>query len=296
MMRKRFVPSSVNKGSSSSSGSSFGSIGSSFGSSSKSVIDWCSDNKSIVALSLVVVLAIVGIVVAYFVNEDFANTVSTYMPFLKKSGVKDLDIIFFFSPTCPWCQKMITVLEKEGTKGDFEMVDITQEDGQKLATKYGAMSRGVPNFVSRKTNTGTVGFKQSSQDIINDLQAATNPSKEQNSPQPHSHPEREMAPESGPGGPGSNPLEPINSPDIQNLGVVLFYSDSCGWCKRAKDDAEQLGIVPFLEMQDLAQGGQEMIQNLGLEFKGVPMFYSHATGKSAVGYQPWSKVVSMLSR
>ena len=63
--------------------------------------------------------------------------------------IKDLDVMFFMSPTCPWCKKMAAVMEKGNTLKDVMVVDVSKEDGQELAKKYGAASRGVPSFISR---------------------------------------------------------------------------------------------------------------------------------------------------
>jgi hypothetical protein len=48
-------------------------------------------------------------------------------------------------------------------------------------------------------------------------------------------------------------------------------------------------------MQDISQGVPEMIQNQGIQIDGVPLIYSQATGKTAIGYQPWAQIITKLT-
>lgn len=285
MMKKRFVPSQ--------------SFGSRSGSNSNSMVsqatNWVYENK---VMALVVVISIVALAlgITAYVKEDFRNQLMELFSGSKKEQLKELDVLFFMSPTCPWCQKMMKVLDDEGKTSEITVIDVSKPDGQEVAKKFGAASRGVPNFVSRKLNTGTVGYKDSTAKVIEALLAVKKPGStaEPHPPGGHSHPENEKG--------SGRPQEQKKSGDVQvdpqdvaSLGIVVFVTEGCPWCTKAKDDAQNLGIMPYLELQDLnTPEGKAALQQSGVEFKGAPTFFSRATGKTAVGYRPFNQIITAL--
>lgn len=273
MMRKRFVPP----------------LQSSFGKTRDTVdsmSNWVSNNKLLSFVALLAVTAFAIAIAAYF-HEGFRDQLTDLFSNItgKKKSIKELDVLFFMSPTCDWCKKMINVMKDDGTITDVTVIDVTKPEGQELAKKFGADKRGIPNFISRKLNTGTVGLKNSTQKIIDALTSVKNPGS--------------TAEEGSEEGGSSQPAQtqtPVNPEEVQNLGVVLFFTEGCEWCNKAKSEAEGLGILPFLELQDVnSPDGQAVLQSTGIDFKGAPTFYSRSTGKSAVGYKPYDQIITMLS-
>ena len=178
--------------------------------------------------------------------------------------LKELDVLFFKSPTCQWCAKMTEVMEKDGSIKDVTVVDVTKPEGAALAKKFGADQRGIPNFISRKLNTGTVGYKKTTQEVVDALNSVKKTgSTAEKEASPHSHEGQQ------PQGPPSDVQTPVDPQDVQALGVVMFFTQGCPWCTKAKADAENLGIMPYLELQDLGTpDGKAVLQQSGIEFKG----------------------------
>lgn len=204
----------------------------------------------------------------YYKPELFGNL-------LGGQKIKDLDVLFFMNPTCPWCKKMVAVMNKENTLNDVMVVDVSKPEGQELAKKYGAASRGVPSFISRKLNTGTVGYKDSTKKVVSGLVEGQKPVKQLEQPE--------------------QPQPGAVSPEVvKDLGIVMFVSEGCGWCKKAKEEAVQNGVMPYLELQDIGtpEGKATLNELIGEgNFKGAPTFYCRKTGKTAVGYMPMDKIV-----
>jgi glutaredoxin len=223
-----------------------------------------------------ILIALLLLYTLYKNYEPFTSLVDSSFsyigsPRVDTSEIEKLNIIFFMSPTCPWCKKMKDVLQKEGTLKAFKQIDITTPEGRDIATKFGAVDKGVPNFVSTTLGTGTVGFKESTGALLNSLMSARN---------------------QGPPTEGA-PVEGV--PDVQSLGIIMFKSEGCSWCNKAKTELAEAGVSDYIEKVDVNEGGQEIIKNLGLEFKGVPMFYSKATGKSVIGYKPVNDLIASLA-
>ena len=183
-----------------------------------------------------------------------------------------MEVMFFMSPKCPWCQKMKAVLEKEGALRDLETIDITTPEGQETAKKYGSLDKGVPSFVSKKLRTGTVGFKES----VRELVAALVKAKDEPEPkQPI-------------------PLEEAKG-KIGGLRVLLFTSPSCGWCKKAKEGLSEAGVLDSVETIDITTPeGKDLLSKEIPEFKGVPVAKSMVTGKIVTGYRPLEALVAEL--
>lgn len=211
-------------------------------------------------------------------NDTFANTISSgFKNTISKLGIssgnpaiKELDILYFMSPKCPWCQKMSDLLNKEGVMNDLTVIDVTTESGQKLAKDMGAASKGIPAFISKKNKTGTVGYKKSIDELINSLSQKT--------------PEQSTEPAT------DDVLQTIN-----NLQIVVFVSPSCGWCGKMKKELSDSGCMDIVELVDVSTPeGQQLAKDLLSEMRGVPACYSRATGKQTSGYKPIIKIIEEL--
>lgn len=201
--------------------------------------------------------------------SGFKNTVS------KISGgsngdLKELDIMYFRSPTCPWCKKMDQVLGS--SMGDLTVIDVTTPEGQKVAKETGAADKGIPAFISKKLKTGTIGFKQSTDELVKAL--SKTPPKKESKPQMDPNDAMQM---------------------VQELQVVVFVSPSCGWCGKMKTELQEAGVVDMVELVDVStEDGKQMASELLDEFRGVPSCMSRSTGKSTTGYKSLPEIVEAL--
>jgi thioredoxin-related protein len=252
----------------------------------------CSKNSNDMYMWLgliVIILIIIGIACACNNDDGTEGFFNTIIDKFKSIGggdnIKDLDIMFFMSPTCPWCTKMQKVMKDEGTLTDVTIVDVTKPEGQEIAKKYGSAGKGIPNFISKKLKTGTVGFKQTTKELVESLKKAKEHQKKMANG--GGTPQKEAAPK-------MNPTEAVSK--IQALQLVLFASPTCGWCTKQKDVYKQAGVLDAMEVVDISTpDGKAKISQMVPDFKGVPVTVSQATGKSAVGYRPLDQIVVELS-
>lgn len=205
------------------------------------------------------------------IKSGFANVTGGVMSGGDTSGLKELDIVYFMSPTCPWCQKMSKVLSDEGSMSSITVVDISKPQGQEMAKNLGAADKGVPAFISRKMKTGTVGFKPSVKELIGSLNKVAPPQAQ-----------------------SMDQGDAVNH--LQDLGVLIFVSPSCGWCTKMKGELAEAGVLEMVELVDVStEAGKMMAQEVLKESRGVPATYSKKTGKSSVGYKPLPDMIEALS-
>ena len=227
-----------------------------------------------------VVIAVVVAIIVIFIgmcwcngdkNDTFTNTMvsgfnNTFKP--KNNKFKDIDVIYFMSPTCPWCNRMTKVLTDSGVINDIQIVDVTQKEGQELAKTMGAADKGVPSFISKKNKTGTVGFKKSVDELYKALE---------------------------PQGSHEVPTQGSQS-ELQNLQIVVFVSPSCGWCTKMKQQLADTNTTELVEVVDITTPqGQELAKKLlPGENSGVPACYSKTTGKVCNGFKPIVQIIEEL--
>lgn len=231
-----------------------------------------------IAIGIAFVLFLVLIMVFYFNRNEFTNMIYG-LGVQDHKKIKDMDILYFMSPTCPWCQKMTEVLKKEGTLDDMTIVDATTSEGAKMATMYGA-KQGLPTFISKTNRTGIVGFKPSTNDIVRDLTA-----------------------NDGPSGKASDESERPERPDgsedfngsVTSLELVLFTKEGCPWCTKAKDDLANSDLLDKVKILDITTTeGRQGLRDFNLTETPVPVYGSLKTKKHTVGYKPIATVVSEL--
>jgi glutaredoxin len=202
--------------------------------------------------------------------NNIVNGVSSKMG--GSSNLKELDIIYFKSPTCPWCKKMDDVLID--SVSSITVVDVTTPEGQKIAKDMGAADKGIPSFISKKMQTGSVGFKPSVKELIDSLNKTKPSEKPVDTPK-------------------MDPSEAVNK--VQELDIILFVSPSCGWCSKIKGEFSEAGVLEMVEMVDVStDDGKNIAKELLKEFRGVPALYSKNTGKSVVGYKPLPAIIEAL--
>jgi len=86
-----------------------------------------------------------------------------------KEDLRSLDIVMFMNPTCPWCKKMMGVLDSAGQLKNITVVDISKPEGIAMAQQFGADKQPVPSFISRKNKVGTIGYRDSVAKLIDAL-------------------------------------------------------------------------------------------------------------------------------
>ena len=230
------------------------------------------DNNLVIGVVVILILVFVGTCWCKGDKSDsFSNTViSGFKNTFKLGGgvsAKEYDIVYFMSPTCPWCKKMTKVLVDEGMMSDMHVVDVTEESGKKMAVEMGAADKGVPSFISRKNRTGTVGFKKSGSELLKALDV---PSSQ----------------------------EPPSGGDsiISQLDIIVFVSPSCGWCTKMKDQLTEGGLMDMVELVDITTPeGREIAKKvLPSNNSGVPACYSKSTGKVCNGFKPIVDIIEEL--
>src|SRR6185369_10281812 len=88
-------------------------------------------------------------------KNTFANIKSKLPGLGSGTDLRSLDIVMFMSPTCPWCKKMVGVLDSAGQLKNVTVVDISKPEGAAMAQQFGADKQPVPSFISRKNKVGT---------------------------------------------------------------------------------------------------------------------------------------------
>ena len=243
---------------------------------------------------LALILLIIVFVCLYFFNDDFKNFVSSKLEGfssaiknnninVQKPAVDNLQILYFYSETCPYCIKMSDVLKQEGSLQYMQPVDINTELGQKLMAQYG-VSGGVPAFVSLKTGTMSVGFKPSTNDVVASLLSTDQ--------QQQGHQQQ---------GQDQGPSKEEVMAELAKLEVVLFKSKTCGHCKKALADLDQLtqeyGQLPVVVYDINDAEGRQVLEGSGLPNDGrVPMYWSKKNGTHVIGHKPFNQVLISLSQ
>jgi glutaredoxin len=212
-------------------------------------------------------------------KSTFAN-IKTKLSLPGGNGsLKDLDIIMFMSPTCPWCKKMMGVLDSEGQLNNITVVDINKPEGAAMAQQYGADKQPVPSFISRKLKSGTVGYRDSVSKLMDALKQQPQVSNDSSSEEPTN---------GGGGGAIGN--------TIRDLQIVLFAREGCIHCQRAKEACSQAGIIDQIQVIDITTPeGQSMASNLlPPGTAGVPVWISLVTKKHIVGFKELGEVIQSL--
>ena len=201
----------------------------------------------------------------------------------KKSGnLKDMDVVMFMSPTCPHCVKMIEVIKKSGNMKNITIVDITKPEGQAVAKSFGADKQHVPSFISKKTRTGVVGYRDSINKLIDDLTPKEGQQTENTQPQGQGQ------------GQGQGSSDIVSA--VNKLQIALFSKEGCPWCQKAKENLNDAGVSDIIQVFDMnTEEGQQAAQDLlPPNSTGVPAYVSMTTKKHVIGFKPIDQVVDEL--
>lgn len=196
----------------------------------------------------------------------------------KKSKLKELDVLMFMLPTCPFCVKTMEVLEKEKELNNLTIIDVSKEEGKKIAEQYGASK--LPSFISRKMGTSAVGSIEHVSDLVKALTSVK-------TPEPRSSDEPQVDAD-------ENVDVDINI--VNQLQIVLFAREGCSWCLKAKDECERVGVLNSIKIIDITtpEGQQAASELLPKEITGVPAWVSLSTRKVSPGYKPFSQLLKEL--
>lgn len=241
------------------------------------VVKFTKDNAVILGVIVAIILGSVALYFAYHKTDGFKSLKNM----VSKPSLKELDVVMFYDPSCPNCVNMMEVLKKENKQGDLTMIDVSQKEGMEMAQKVGVDQLGVPSYISRKLNTATVGAKNSVNDLINELVEASAQAKQ----------EKESI--------KNNDTTDL-SQVVADLQITLFSSDSCGFCKKAKKDCEDRGLVGIVRIVDIGkQEGQELlkqaVENSEGEYDGsIPVYHSSKKGKYVTGFTEMPELVKLF--
>lgn len=199
-----------------------------------------------------------------------------YRYYYSSGSLKELDVVMFMSPTCPWSKKMLGVLGSQ--VNDITVVDITTKEGTEFARNFGADKQPVPSFISRVNKTGTVGYRDNVSALVETLQV------------------KGEAFGAGGGDSGSGAGDDFVN-KVKKLQIVFFSREGCPWCVKAKASCAEAGVTDVIQMVDITTPeGQKMAEQLlPPNSSGVPAFVSMATKKHLVGFKPIMEVVEALS-
>jgi len=222
-------------------------------------------------------------------KSTFAN-IKSKLPGIGSGGgdLRELDIIMFMNPTCPWCKKMMGVLDSAGQLKNITVVDTSKPEGAAMAQQFGADKQPVPSFISRRNKVGTVGYRDSVAKLVEALkQPAGAPGPGAQLQAPGNSEEPGMQPMPG----------QIDINLIKSLQIVLFSREGCPWCTKAKETCSQAGVMDVIQVVDITTPeGQSMAgQMLPPGTSGVPAWVSMATKKHVVGFKPFDQLVQELS-
>ncbi len=178
--------------------------------------------------------------------------------------LKSLDIILFVNPQCPHCVKTIELLKSKGELNNLELVDITTKQGNEIAGKYAGNGKMyVPLFISRKNNTGTMGYKNSIEEIIESLKPEVSNGQE----------------------------------NKVSEKVLLFTTSTCGYCTKAKQSIKQNGLESYFKIIDVGtpEGNKMAKEWIKPGVNGVPVWVLIENKEKYVhGYKDPNEVLKEL--
>ena len=178
-------------------------------------------------------------------DKDLQKSMKTYITEQftdSRQDVKDLDITMYYSDGCGHCSRAKEMLRN---KGVLELINMIDADKAGLP----AGVRGVPYFISRKTNKSVSGNPGDLDILISKLKD---------------------------GQENSDNMNNLRN-DFNRLKIKMYYKDQCGYCQQAKEMLMNNNLLDLVRLVDATKN--ELPQGVD----GVPYFVSETTGKSLVG-------------
>lgn len=248
--------------------------------SSKSPVDTTQTKKSgsylMAALGFVFIFLITLLILATCTEagKRYADNFKDKI-FPNRQKLKDLDVIMFMSPTCPHCVKTLDILQKEKEINNLTIIDVTQDEGRKIAEQFGADKRPLPSYISRKTHRSAVGSVENVSQLvkamcpIKNLHGSSGDSSEESSEEQN----------------GENGIIDVDL--IQKLDIILFAMEGCGHCVRAKEDCDKAGISKSIKIVNISTPEGQIIASelLPKDTSGFPSWISMSTKKVVTGYK-----------
>lgn len=234
------------------------------------------------------VLAIIGVFLIFIIlfgvwgtcTESGKSTFTNIKDKFTGEDLKELDIIMFVNPNCPWCKKAIEQLNKAGKINDVYITDVTGPEGAMLSNQYGVTNRPVPSYVSKKYKTGTEGYKEKVSELVKSLK----PSKKSDNPKKNSNSKKSM-----------NLSDPKTIRDnVETLDILLFTREECGWCTKAKGMANDMGLLDLIKIVDVETPEGQHLMKAYIKGDKVPAWASLKTNKTTVGFKPLEEIVNEL--
>lgn len=186
--------------------------------------------------------------------------------------------IFITDPTkCPFSKKLISDLDtlfgRQNYITKMKVINITHDEkGQQLFSNVGGY--GVPYFYSPITNSSHTGYQS---DVMKIIESLVSVNKEGYSHPKNNHHMKTMEPSSSEQNTGFNPL----IQKIKDLQLHIMVMKSCGFCDKYKTMLKNLGLMPYVKIEDIANI-QDKQKLKGI--RGFPFTTSGKTKKSYTGY------------
>lgn len=241
-------------------------------------------DKRTMYIIIAVVVVLVALTVMYFKTDYFTDIKNK----ITGTSLKSLDVVMFMSPTCGHCQQMLQTLAQENKLNDLMIIDVSKDEGKKIAEQFGAADKPVPSFISRKKHTGTFGSKPNVAQLIKDL-------TENNVAEPTQQVQQQMQqPVQNEKAAGAGEL-------VKELDIIMFSRDGCGHCVNAKDQLSQNGLMGSITNVDVTTPeGSQLFEKMvplkpGEKGRSVPSFVSKKTGKIAVGFKSLDSLLDQLN-
>jgi glutaredoxin len=214
---------------------------------------------------IIFIVVLLSLILAYNLNENFANDVRNIFTMAPKMKIEDFDILFFMNPTCPHCQDQLNIFKKEQPKG-ITVIDVSTEEGKNQAKAVGIP--GVPFFISRKYNTTTIGF-HSTKDLITDLTPKLQSQSNQQSNQQSQ----------------SQSQEPT---------IAVLTREGCPACNKAKEDISQKNPSGVIIIESSSPDAKQIISKFNIQSGYVPLYVNLTNGKYNEGFLPIEQVLEKI--
>ena len=173
-------------------------------------------------------------------------------------SLSDLKILFFcdLSGKCPYSKKFIGEMSKQLTSSlseVFMMKDISESESVKqMFTNYGGYA--TPYFFSLKTNKSVTGYIDSAVKLFDLLKGVIKEGFEHDKLKKH----------------------------WEDLGIVMFSSPYCGFCKQMKEALKKHDLLDKTEIiEDIDTSDYKHLKS---NIHGFPTLLSRKTGKVFTGF------------
>jgi glutaredoxin len=130
-------------------------------------MEWYSNYVSVISILFLLTFVILFYsLIQYQINKDqFKDAIIRDAP--HEQILQDLDVIYLYKDSCPYCTKMNKILHKEKIYNFITYVNALSVDGNRLMNVYNINS--VPAFISKTTNKISIGYIENIKCLLNKL-------------------------------------------------------------------------------------------------------------------------------